>query len=141
MRYLSLLEVLELHRRIIEQSGGALSVRDLGMLESAVAQPLMMFGGEALYPSIVSTIVETTVEKAAAIGFSTIMNHPFVDGNKRTGHAAMEVFLAMNGVNISATTDEQERTIIAVASGDMKREAFTEWLRQHTIKTNGFASR
>lgn len=89
MRYLTLVEVLELHRRIIEQSGGALGVRDFGLLESAIAQPQMAFGGDDLYPSL--------TEKSAALGFSIIMNHPFVDGNKRTGHAAVETFLVMNG--------------------------------------------
>ncbi len=89
MRYLTLVEVLELHRRIIEQSGGALGVRDFGLLESAIAQPQMAFGGDDLYSSL--------TEKSAALGFSIIMNHPFVDGNKRTGHAAVETFLVMNG--------------------------------------------
>ena len=82
MRFLTLIEVLELHRRIIGQSGGAFGIRDVGLLESAIAQPRMTFGGEDLYPSL--------LEKAAALGFSIIMNHPFVDGNKRTGHAATE---------------------------------------------------
>ena len=85
MRYLSLNEVLELYRRIIQQSGGLLGIRDLGGLESAVAQPRMTFGNQELY--------STVIEKAAALAFSLIQNHPFVDGNKRTGHAAMETFL------------------------------------------------
>ncbi|MEL7246581.1 MAG: Fic family protein, partial [Cyanobacteria bacterium J06573_2] len=84
IRYLVLIEVIELHRQIIEQSGGALGIRDLGALESALAQPYMTFGGEELYPKL--------VDKASAIGFSLVMNHPFIDGNKRIGHAAMEVF-------------------------------------------------
>jgi death on curing protein len=124
MRYLTLLEVLELHRQIIEQSGGALDIRDLGLLESAIAQPLATFDGEDLYSSV--------TEKAVALGFSIIMNHPFVDGNKRTGHAAMEVFLILNGMEISASVDEQEKIVLAVASGKIEREAFVEWLRQHT---------
>lgn len=84
MRYLTLVEVLDLHRRIIQQSGRALGIRDLGLLESAIAQPRMTFGSEDLYP--------TVFDKAIALGFSMIMNHPFVDGNKRTDHAAMETF-------------------------------------------------
>jgi death on curing protein len=124
MRYLTLLEVLELHHQIIEQSGGAVGIRDLGLLESAIAQPLMTFGGEDLYPSV--------IEKTIAVGFSIIMNHPFVDGNKRTGHAAMEVFLILNGMEISASVDEQEQIILAVASGKIGREAFVEWLKIHT---------
>ena len=123
IRYLTLVEVLNLHRQIIEQSGGALGVRDLGALQSALAQPRMTFGGEDLYP--------TLVDKAAALGFSIIMNHPFVDGNKRTGHAAMETFLVLNGLEISASVDEQEQVILALASANSGRESFVEWLKQH----------
>lgn len=125
MRYLSLIEVLELHRRIINQSGGTFGIRDFGLLESAIAQPRMTFGGEDLYPSL--------VEKAAALGFALIMNHPFVDGNKRIGHATAEVFLVLNGTEIVASVDEQERVVLAIASGKMKREAFVAWLRQHVV--------
>lgn len=123
IRYLTLVEVLNLHRQIIQQSGGALGVRDLGALESALAQPRMTFGGEDLYP--------TLVDKAAAVAFSIVMNHPFVDGNKRTGHAAMETFLVLNGMEISASVDEQEQVILALASGNSGREPFVEWLKQH----------
>ena len=123
IRYLTLVEVLNLHRQIIEQSGGALGIRDLGALQSALAQPRMTFSGEDLY--------STLVDKAAALGFSIIMNHPFVDGNKRTGHAAMETFLVLNGLEISASVDEQEQVILALASANSGRESFVEWLKQH----------
>ena len=123
MRYLTLSEALELHRRVIGQSGGALGVLNLGALESALAQPRMTFGGRELYPSI--------VDKAAALGYSLIQNHPFLDGNKRTGHAAMEVFLFLNGFEIQSSVDEQERIVLQVASGEMDREVFTLWLRDH----------
>ncbi|MBD2501490.1 type II toxin-antitoxin system death-on-curing family toxin [Anabaena azotica] len=125
IRYLSLIEVLNLHYQIIEQSGGAIGIRDLGSLESAIAQPRMTFGGEDLYPNV--------IDKAVTLGFSIIMNHPFLDGNKRTGHAAMETFLILNGMEIIATVDEQEQIILMVASGNLKRDAFIEWLRQHTF--------
>ncbi len=85
----------------------------------------MTFDGQALYPSL--------VEKASALGFSLIRNHPFVDGNKRIGHAAMETFLVLNGYEIEASVDELERVILQVASGEMGREAFTEWLRAHIV--------
>jgi death-on-curing protein len=62
-----------------------------------------------------------------------IQNHPFVDGNKRIGHAAMETFLVLNGYEIEAPVDEQERVILRVASGKMGREAFTRWLREHVV--------
>jgi death-on-curing protein len=124
IRYLTLMEVLQLHRRILEQSGGASGIRDLGLLESALAQPRMTFGGEDLYP--------TLLEKAATLGFSIILNHPFIDGNKRTGHAATETFLVLNGMAINASVDEQERMVLAIASGNLEREVFVKWLQQNT---------
>jgi death-on-curing protein len=125
MRYLTLSEVLEIYRRVIQQSGGTMGIRDLGALESAIAQLRMTFGGEELYP--------TLVEKAAALTFLLIQNHPFVDGNKRTAHAAMETFLVLNGCEIGATVDEQEQVILQVASRKMERNAFTDWLRIHIV--------
>ncbi len=124
MRYLTLIEVLELHRRIIKQSGGISGIRDLGLLESAIAQPWMTFDKEDLYP--------TLLEKAAVLGFSIIMNHPFVDGNKRTGHATMETFLVLNGVEINADIDEQECIVLDLASNKLNRDAFLTWLQQNT---------
>ena len=126
MRYLTLKEILELHRRIIQQSGGLAGIREVGMLESASAQPLMSFGGQELYPTI--------IEKASALSFSLIKNHPFLDGNKRIGHAAMETFLVLNGHEVNATVDEQERVILKVASGELERDSFTDWLRAHIIE-------
>ncbi|MFP4120747.1 type II toxin-antitoxin system death-on-curing family toxin [Coleofasciculus sp.] len=123
IRYLTLVEVLSLHRQIIDQSGGATGVRDLAALESALVQPRMTFGDEDLYP--------TLVDKAAALGFSIVMNHPFLDGNKRTGHAVMETFLVLNEMEINASVDEQEQVILALASGNLKREQFVEWLKQN----------
>jgi death on curing protein len=126
MRYLTLPEVLELHRQVIRQSGGAMGVFSMAALESALAQPRMTFAGEDLYP--------TLVEKAGALGYALIQNHPFVDGNKRTGHAAMEVFLVLNGYEIRTVVDEQEQLILQVAAGEKNREAFTEWLRSHVVE-------
>ena len=127
MRYLTPDEVLELHRRTVAQSGGGSGVRDLSALESAVAQPRMTFSREELYPSL--------AEKAAALAFSLIMNHPFVDGNKRVGHAAMETFLFLNGHEITATTDDQETVILGVAAGRIEREALFVWVRDHLTET------
>ena len=81
IRYLSLEEVLELHRLALQQTGGLDGVRDLGGLESAIVQPQMTFGGQDLYPCLPT--------KATALGFSLVCNHPFLDGNKRVGHLAM----------------------------------------------------
>ena len=123
MDYISLDTVLALHRRIIQTSGGSAGIRDQGGLESAIAQPLMTFGGQDLY--------STVIEKATALCFSLIQNHPFVDGNKRVGHVVMEMFLTSNGYRIDATVDMQEQIILGVASGEVSREQLVEWLREH----------
>ena len=88
MRYLTLGEVVELHRLVLAATGGAPGIRDLGALESATAQPRASFGGSDLYP--------TLIEKAGALGFSRTQGHPFINGNKRVAHAAMERALLMN---------------------------------------------
>ena len=87
MRYLSLREILELHDKIIDVSGGARGIRDMRALESAINQPRLTFNQTDLYPDILI--------KTAALCFFLVMNHPFVDGNKRIGHAAMETFLIL----------------------------------------------
>lgn len=125
MRYLTADEVLALHERIVETSGGSPGLRYSAGLESAIAQPQMTFEGVDLYPTLGS--------KAAALGYSLIMNHAFVDGNKRVGHAAMEVMLVLNGWQLSASVDEQERVVLAVASGVMSRDKFTGWLEAHVL--------
>jgi death on curing protein len=126
MRHLTIAEALETYQRVMQQTGGLVGIRDLGALESAIAQPYMTFDGNELYPSL--------AEKVAALGFSLIQNHPFADGNKRTGHAAIEVFLALNGYEINASIEEQVEIILSVASGKLSRENFAEWLSNHTQK-------
>jgi len=121
--YLSLAQVIRLHQRIISETGGSNGLRDLGLLESAVAQPQQSFGGEDLHPTLAG--------KAAALGFSLIKNHPFVDGNKRIGHAAMEAMLMLNGSELDAGVDEAEAEILAVAAGKRTRQQFEEWVVAH----------
>jgi death-on-curing protein len=128
MRYLSLQEVISLHSLLIAQTGGSSGLTDRGALESAVAQPEASFGGEELYPDLAS--------KTGALGHSLIQNHPFVDGNKRIDHAAMEVFLLLNGHEIDASVDEQEQIIIEVASGKVSRIELGDWLREHVVVRN-----
>lgn len=125
MRYLSLLEILELHDAVISSTGGAGGIRDMGALDSAVNQSRITFDKVDLYPDIIS--------KAAALCYSVIMNHPFVDGNKRVGHAAMETFLILNGYEIEAEVDEQEEIIVRVAAGKLTRKEFTDWVKGHVI--------
>ena len=123
MRYLSRAEVIELHRRLIEQFGGSLGIRDRAALESSLAQPLQAFDGEDLYVGIVA--------KAAALGFFLATNHAFIDGNKRIAHAAMEMTLLLNGLEINAAVSEQEHVMLQLAAGQLSRKEFTEWVEQH----------
>jgi death-on-curing protein len=124
MRYLRLSEVLELHRLVIASSGGSDGIRDLGALKSALAQPRMTFGGNDLYT--------TLFEKAAALCHSLVSNHPFLDGNKRVGHAAMETMLVLNGYHIDARVDEQEELFLDLACGMVSREELAGWLAKKT---------
>ena len=123
MIFLTVEQVLELHRLIIETTGGSNGLRDRNAFESAVAQPQMTFGGSELYP--------TLAEKAAALSFSLIQNHPFVDGNKRIGLAAAVALLRANGYDLSGSVDEQERVVLAVASGETSHAEWTDWVRNH----------
>ena len=123
MRYLTLKEVLGLHKTVVERWGGAAEIRDSGLLQSALAQPQMTFGGQELYPDAAA--------KASAIGFSLICNHPFMDGNKRAGYAAMETFLVMNGYELECSVDETEQIVLSVASGATTRDGLLEWLKAH----------
>jgi len=118
-----LAEVLTLHHRVIDLSGGSRGLRDLGGLESALAQPRATFGGEDLHTSL--------CDKAAALAFSLINNHPFVDGNKRVSHAAMEVVLQLNGHELYCNIDQQESLWLSLASGDCSREQLAAWLLEH----------
>ncbi|NOT24669.1 MAG: type II toxin-antitoxin system death-on-curing family toxin [Acidobacteria bacterium] len=127
MRYLTLGEVVDLHDRVLEQSGGAAGIRDLGLLESALAQPKATFDGNDLHP--------TLIDKTAALGYSLVANHPFVDGNKRIGHAAMATFLLLNGLEIEAPVDAQERLMLDLAAGGTTRSVLAAWLASHTQPT------
>jgi death on curing protein len=125
MRHLTVDEVVALHGLVAEYSGGARGLRDPHGLESAVAQPQQSFGGVDLYA--------TLAEKAAALCFSLVGNHPFVDGNKRIGHAAMEALLIRNGHELVAPVDEAEDVILRLAAGNVPRDEFTNWVAAHVV--------
>jgi death on curing protein len=126
MRYLTLGEVVELHRLLVAATGGAHGIRDLGALESAIAQPRTSFGGTELHHGL--------IEKVAALGFALAQGHAFVDGNKRVAHAAMATFLLLNGAEIDAAIDEQERLMLDLASGRVSRAELAGWLQQHVSR-------
>jgi len=123
MRYLSIGDVLDLYLKVMRQSGGGVGIRDLNALESCVAQPRMTFGDNDLYPSL--------VEKATALSYSLVMNHPFIDGNKRIGHAALDSFLILNGFELDAGLEEQVDIFLQLAAGKVGRDEFTSWLNTH----------
>lgn len=108
------------HRRVVAQTGGGTSVRDLGALESAVAQPRMMAGGTEAYPTLAA--------KPAALGFSLIRNHPFVDGKMRRWPLPV-----LNGFELQASVEDAERTILAIAKSEIDREALVQWVEGHLV--------
>jgi death-on-curing protein len=126
MKYLNVTQVLRIHARSIEQFGGDPTIRDLGMLESAVAQPRAGFGGKDLYPEL--------ADKAAALAFSLVMNHPFADGNKRTGYGAMMRFLSRNGHTIAGGEAEHPSQYLRLAAGELNREGFQAWVRDRIVR-------
>ncbi len=116
-------EVLQIHTEVVKLHGGANGIRDIGGLESAIARPYQTFGSDDLYPS--------SFEKAAAIGESIIMNHPFVDGNKRTGYVLMETILRLNGYRITSSDDELYSFVINISTGTIKFDEIVSWLKQN----------
>jgi death-on-curing protein len=121
-QFLSITDVLELHTDSIERYGGDAAVRDIGLLESALAQPQAGFGGEYAHDSIPAM--------AAAYAFHIVKNHPFVDGNKRTGAMAAFAFLRLNGFQISATNDQFQDMILGIAEGRLSKAAATVFFEE-----------
>lgn len=117
-------DILKLHRFSIEIYGGASGVRDLGLLESAIARPFQTFGGDDLYP--------TVFEKAAALGESLIINHPFVDGNKRTGFLAMASLIQEEGYIFKATQEDAYVFTIDISTGSKSFEEIVDWLKANS---------
>ncbi len=120
-------EILLIHNQVVLLHGGADGVRDMNGLESAIARPYQSFDREDLYPSC--------FEKAAAIGESIIMNHPFVDGNKRTGYVLMETVLRLEGFKISAADNELYQFVIDISTGAKRFEEIVDWLKKNTKAT------
>lgn len=116
--------ILLLHRKMIACSGGSSGVRDMGLIESAIARGQAAFGEVELYSSI--------EQKSAAIGCGLTQNRGFVDGNKRIGMAAMLLILRRNGVHISYTQQELIELGLAVAQGVLDVEETTAWIQRHT---------
>jgi death-on-curing protein len=114
--------VLAIHKMQIAEHGGDDGVRDLGLLDSALARPLNI---EAYEPDA------DIARLAASYGYRIAKNHPFVDGNKRTALVATRTFLALNGFTLNATQQEKYSTFLALADGTLTEDALTAWLREH----------
>lgn len=123
---ISVEQVLQIHSIAIKKFGGSNGVRDVGGLESALARPFQTFDGEDLYPTI--------VDKAAALGESLIINHPFVDGNKRTGYLLMEALLQYGGYKINASDKDLYNFVINISTGALSFDGIVEWLKANTKK-------
>jgi death-on-curing protein len=116
--------VLAVHEEQLAEHGGSPGVRDIGLLESALARPMNLVAyGE---PDI--------AELAASYGVGIARNHPFVDGNKRTAFVSVELFLRLNGYRLVVDDAACVLTMLAVAAGEMDEATFAAWLRQHCVK-------
>lgn len=116
-------QVILLHQRLIETTGGSTGIRDEGMLESALSNPFQSFGDVELYPSIQA--------KAAQLCFGIVKNHPMIDGNKRLGTHVMLVFMALNGYELLYTQQELSNTILDLAAGKIGFETILRWIISH----------
>ncbi len=123
MDYLTPQQILFLHHRLIETSGGAHGVRDLGALQAAAARPQATFDAANLYSDLFA--------QAAALMEYIIKNHPFVDGNKRTAIAAAGIFMRRNGYRIEASQEELYRFTISMTEGTAGRTDAESWFRTH----------
>ena len=121
--FLSLAEALEIHRDQIERYGGEAGIRDLRLLQSALAMPAAMFDKRYLHGDL--------FEMAAAYLFHITQDHPFVDGNKRTGAVAALVFLSLNNVEIDADEKAFERIVLSVAEGKTRKADVAQFFRAH----------
>ena len=118
-------QIFLLHEQLIAETGGSSGLRDEGMLDSALNAPFQTFGGEDVYPSL--------LQKAAHLCFGLVKNHPFVDGNKRTGAHVMLVLLALNGIELQHTQAELSDVILQLAAGTIQSSDLLNWILTHQI--------
>lgn len=124
--YLSVPEVLAIHDQAVKRFSGSLGIRDLGLIESAVARPQTTYAGEELYPDI--------FDKAAVLLQSLLKNHPFVDGNKRTALSSAGIFLKLDGIELQNFHQEEVAFAIRVDNEHLSLEEISSWFRKHSRK-------
>ncbi len=127
MKYLTVKDILLLHELQIEHYGGSHGLRDMGLLESAVGRPQSTYGGEDLYPSVFL--------KGAALVHSLLLNHQFVDGNKRTAMYSVMTFLELNGYEFVAEQNEIVDTALWIENKKPEIENIAAWLEKHSSKS------
>jgi death on curing protein len=125
---IELKDVLNIHNILIDKFGGSKGIRDSGSLESAINRPYATFDNQDLYP--------TPSDKAAAILESILINHPFVDGNKRTAYVLMKLVLLDNGFDIVADQDEKYKMVISASTGDIRFDDIKNWIESRLKKKN-----
>ena len=116
-------DVIQIHSRVIQRSGGMDGLRDRASLEAAISAPMQSFGGQDLYP--------TTVEKIARLGYGLASNHAFVDGNKRIGAMMTQLLLKWNGFQMSLHPGELADMFIAIADGSAEEPDLLAWIQRH----------
>jgi death on curing protein len=119
-------DVKLIHQILIEKFGGSYGIRDIKLLESALARPFQTFDEKDLYQS--------PVEKAAALLESILINHPFIDGNKRIGYVLMRLLLINNDLDISANEEEKYKFVISVSQGTLRWAGIIKWLNEKVVK-------
>lgn len=125
MRYLTVEEVLYLHYRLVKKTGGKQGIRDIGLLQSAIARPYAGYDGFEPYT--------TVFDKAAVLSHSIILNHPFIDGNKRTGIAAGIMLLRKNGYYLKTTQQEMINFTLLIAKGQVDWPEISDWFKKFSI--------
>lgn len=132
-QYLSAAQVLFLHSRLLEETGGGQGTRDLGLLEAACARPQATYGGEDLYPDLFS--------KTAALTESLVRNHPFIDGNKRSAAAAAGLMLIRNGRRLIATNEALVAFMLQVIERHPTIDEMAAWLQDHSAPLDELTDR
>lgn len=124
MNRLTKAQIINMHRLLIQETGGREGIKDEDLLDSALNAPFQTFDGEDLYKTIQA--------KAAKLGFFLINNHPFIDGNKRIGILAMLTFLETNGIEITCTDDELINLGLGIADGSINSKDLLGWIIDHS---------
>ena len=128
IQYLTPQDVYDIHEVIIQQYGGSFGLRDIGLLDSAVASPRQTMFDKELYPDLPT--------KAAILLLGLVKNHPFIDGNKRTAYLATLRFLEMNGHTFDASDDDLFKMVVAIATSSLDKDDVTHWIRAHICPIN-----